>query len=95
MSDPTFTYHISSAVIATMPARTEGVLAEIARMENIEVHGHAGGKIVIVIEGTSTGMMGECLTRISLLDGVISANMVFEHVETEEAQTDDRRTDAA
>jgi nitrate reductase NapD len=39
--------------------------------------------------------MGECLSRISLLDGVISANMVFEHVETEEAQSDDRRTDAA
>jgi nitrate reductase NapD len=29
--------------------------------------------------------MGECLSMISLLDGVISANMVFEHVETEEA----------
>jgi nitrate reductase NapD len=54
-------------------------------MKNVEVHGHGGGKIVIVIEGTSTGMMGECLSRISLFDGVISANMVFEHIETEGA----------
>ncbi|AJD46164.1 nitrate reductase chaperone assembly protein NapD (plasmid) [Rhizobium gallicum bv. gallicum R602sp] len=88
-------YHISSAVIATMPARTEGVLAALARMENVEIHAHAGGKIVVVIEGTSTGMLGECLSRISLLDGVIAANMVFEHVEMEEVRSDDGRTDAA
>jgi periplasmic nitrate reductase NapD len=95
MSESTLSYHISSAVIATLPARTDGVLAEIAKMENVEIHGHAGGKIVVVIEGTSTGVLGDCLSRISLLDGVIAANMVFEHVETEEAQSDDRRTDAA
>ncbi|ACI56207.1 NapD family protein [Rhizobium leguminosarum bv. trifolii WSM2304] len=78
-------YHISSAVIATLPTATLGVLSQLAMMENVEVHGHGGGKIVIVVEGTSTGMMGECLSRISLFDGVISANMVFEHVETEGA----------
>ena len=63
-------------------------------MRDVEIHGHEGGKIVVVIEGTSTGVMGD-LSRISLLDGVIAANMVFEHVETEEAADDDRRTDAA
>lgn len=88
-------YHVSSAVIATMPAHTEAVLAEIVKMENVEVHGEGGGKIVVVIEGTSTGMLGECLTRMSLLDGVISASMVFEHVETEEIGSNDRNTDAA
>ncbi|MBD9371109.1 chaperone NapD [Rhizobium sp. ARZ01] len=88
-------YHVSSAVIATMPAHTEAILGEIAKMENVEIHGHGGGKIVVVIEGTSTGMLGECLTRISLLEGVIAANMVFEHVETEENGSDDRNTDAA
>ncbi|WP_414650689.1 chaperone NapD [Ensifer sp.] len=77
-------YHISSAVIATMPQATEAVLAELAGMEKVEIHGHGGGKIVVVLEGKSTGQLGDCLTRISLLDGVISANMVFEHVEMEE-----------
>jgi periplasmic nitrate reductase NapD len=88
-------HHISSAVIATLPASTEGVLAALANMENVEVHGHAGGKIVVVMEGTSTGMLGECLSKISLLDGVIAANMVFEHVEVEEMRSHDRRTDTA
>ena len=77
-------YHISSAVVATMPQSTESILQTLQGMENVEIHGHGGGKIVIVIEGRSTGQLGECLTRISLLDGVISANMVFEHVEMEE-----------
>lgn len=88
-------YHISSAVIATMPARTEAVLAALAGMENVEVYGHGGGKIVVVIEGTSTGMLGECLSKISLLGGVIAANMVFEHVEMEEMQSHDGGTDTA
>lgn len=95
MSEAPLNYHISSAVIATLPRATDSVLLVLAAMENVEIHAHAGGKIVLVIEGTSTGMMGDCLSRISLLDGVISANMVFEHVETEGAHTDDRRTDAA
>ncbi|WP_087005832.1 chaperone NapD [Rhizobium sullae] len=94
MSEPAAPYHISSAVIATLPARTEDVLAVLAGMGNVEVHGHAGGKIVVVIEGTSTGMLGECLSRISLLEGVIAANMVFEHVEMEERQSHDGRSDA-
>lgn len=93
MPEPIGAYHISSAVIATLPAKTDGVLAALAEMENVEIHGHAQGKIVI--EGTSTGMMGQCLSAISLLEGVIAASMVFEHVETGEAQNDDRRTDAA
>lgn len=95
MSERGQRYHVSSAVIATMPAHTEAVIAEIAKMDNVEIHGHGGGKIVVVIEGTSTGMLGDCLTRMSLLDGVIAANMVFEHVETEESKEHDRNTDAA
>lgn len=95
MSEGGTSYHISSAVIATMPAHTEAVLAALAGMENVEVHGHGGGKIVVVIEGTSTGMLGECLSKISLLNGVIAANMVFEHVEMEEMQSHDGRTDTA
>lgn len=40
-------------------------------------------------------MLGDTLTYISTLDGVIAANMVFEHVDTEETSGDEQRTDAA
>ncbi len=88
-------YHISSAVVFTMPAHTQSVLAALTDMENVEVHGHGAGKIVVVIEGPNTGFLGQRLTTISLLDGVVAATMVFEHVEVEEMQDHDWRPDAA
>ncbi len=88
-------HHISSAVIAARPRSIDGVLAALADFDNVEVHGADKGKIVIVIEGPSTGVLGDTLMRISVLDGVIAANMVFEHVELEGNEADGQRTDAA
>lgn len=78
-------HHISSIVVSVLPRMADDVLARLVAMPDVEVHGHQGGKIVIVVEGSSTGAMGDCLTRIALLDGVVAANMVCEHIETEEA----------
>ncbi|WP_457302521.1 chaperone NapD [Phyllobacterium sp. P5_D12] len=94
MRDIAGTYHISSAVIMVLPSMQEAVLAQLDDMANVQVHAHQGKKIVVVIEGTSTGILGDCLSAISTLDGVIAANMVFEHAETEETGSNDR-TDAA
>lgn len=95
MSDPSASYHISSAVVVTVPHVRECVVASLAEMQNVEVYAHEAGKIVVVIEGTSTGMLGETLSRIAMLEGVVAANMVFEHVETQGEIGHDRRTDAA
>ncbi|EHK53209.1 chaperone NapD [Allomesorhizobium alhagi] len=78
-------HHISSIVVSVLPPMADSVLARLAAMPAVEVHGHQGGKIVIVVEGSGTGAMGDHLTRIALLDGVVAANMVYEHIETEEA----------
>lgn len=94
MRDNADTYHISSAIIMTLPAMHETVLAQLHEMANVEVRAHAGNKIVAVIEGTSTSILCNCLSQISALEGVMAANMVFEHVETEETTSNDR-TDAA
>jgi periplasmic nitrate reductase NapD len=77
-------HHISSAVVSVLPTMADDVLGRLSDMRDVEVRGHQGSKIVVVIEGNSTGAMGDHLTRIALLDGVIAANMVFEHIETEE-----------
>jgi len=57
------------------------VVAHLSAMRDVEVHAHEGGKIVVTFEGESTEAMGDHLTRIALLDGVMAANMVFEHIE--------------
>ena len=63
----------------------DDVLAQLSAMRDVEVHGHEGGKIVVVIEGSEhAGRWETVSTRIALLDGVIAANMVFEHIEAEE-----------
>lgn len=88
-------HHISSAVIAARPGSLDDVLVALEDFDNVEVHGADKGKIVVVIEGPSTGVLGDTLMRISVLDGVIAANMVFEHVDIEEDEADGQRTDAA
>ncbi len=80
-------YHVSSAVVAVVPGREDAILAALPGLPGVEVHAHQGGRIVITIEGDSTGALGDRLTSISAMPGVIAANMVFEHSEAEEPQT--------
>lgn len=88
-------WHVSSAVVVTRPGAEESVGAALAAMENVEVYAAEGGKMVVVIEGRSSGAMGAALADIAALSGVVAANMVFEHAEQEEAFADEGRTDAA
>lgn len=89
-------YHVSSAVVLTSSAAADGVLAALAKIPNVEVHAADRGKIIIVIEGKSSGEMGATLAAISGLPDVMAANMVFEHAENlEEGLINGHRTDAA
>lgn len=81
---PTTTHVISSAVVAVLPARREAVVETLARMDGTEVAAAEGARIVVLLEGRSSGEVGSRLAEIALLEGVVSANMVFEHVETDE-----------
>jgi nitrate reductase NapD len=81
-------HHISSAVVSALPAQVEAVLACIGEMPDTEVHRVENGKIVIVLEGSNTGVIGDRLAAIGLLDGVLSANMVFEQIEDLETLDD-------
>ncbi|WP_332685346.1 chaperone NapD [Bosea sp. (in: a-proteobacteria)] len=73
--------HISSAVVSTFPERCDAVVRQINALPGSEVHRVENGKIVIVLEGESTGEIGARLTGIALFDGVLSANLVFEQIE--------------
>lgn len=81
-------HHISSAVVSALPAHVDAVLARISELPETEIHRVENGKIVIVLEGASTGVIGDRLAAISLMDGVLSANMVFEQIEDLETLDD-------
>jgi len=54
----------------------------IEALPDTEVHYVQNGKIVIVMEGPSVDVIGNRLTAIALMEGVLSANLVFEQIET-------------
>jgi nitrate reductase NapD len=72
--------HISSAVVSVLPAAQAKIAAALSRMPGIEVFHQAASKIVIVMEAPESGVIGGRLAEIATLDGVLSANMVFEQV---------------
>lgn len=74
-------HHISSAVVTALPAKIDAVLCRIKEQPATEIYHVENSKIVIVLEGASTGEIGNRLAEIGLIDGVLSANMVFEQIE--------------
>lgn len=74
-------HHISSSVVVVMPGRSAEVIRAIARMGGPEVRACENHRIIVVIEGSSADEVGGQLHAISNLDGVLAANLVFEHVD--------------
>ena len=81
---PLARHHISSAVVVAMPARRAEITKLLATMPGVEVHADDGSRIVITIEGQTSGALGETLIQIATMNGVLAANMVFEHAEEPE-----------
>ena len=76
------TIHISSAVVSVLPDRRDQVLRMLAAMPGVETHQRDASKIVIVMEEAESGILGARLAEIACWEGVLSANMVFEQVES-------------
>lgn len=74
--------HISSALVRTLPERQGEVEQAIAALPCSEIFHAEKGRIIVILEGSSSGAIGSRLAEISLLDGVISANMVYEQIES-------------
>lgn len=73
--------HISSAVVTAWPEQCAEIAERIGAMPGTEVHAIEGSKIVVVMEGENSGEIGSRLTTMALMDGVFSANLVFEQIE--------------
>lgn len=76
--------HISSAVVIAFPHRCAEVAERLDALPDTEVHYVQDGKIVIVLEGASTGEVGSHLAAIGLMDGVLAANLVFEQIDIQD-----------
>lgn len=74
-------HYISSAVVIALPAKLGRVRTELKAMRGVEIHACEHSRIVVTIEGPTSGALGETLMQMTLLDGVLAANMVYEHAE--------------
>lgn len=72
------TIHISSAVVSVLPQHLEGVAQLLSALPDVEIHHRSPMKLVIVLEGPDSGVLGARLAEISGWNGVLSANMVYE-----------------
>ena len=54
----------------------------LAALPDIETHQSSASKIVIVMEAAESGILGGRLAEIASWQGVLSANTVFEQVES-------------
>ncbi len=81
---PDARWHVSSAVVSVAQGAMGAVREGLTALEGVELHGGDDTRLVITIEGTSTGELGDRLTEINLMQGVLVANMVFEHAEETE-----------
>lgn len=74
-------WHVSSAVVTVTQDAMPEVRALVGQLDGVEIHGGDATRLIITIEGKSTGTLGDRLTEINLMKGVLMASMVFEHAE--------------
>lgn len=81
--------HVSSAIVFVMPGREDAVAEAAAGMAGVELHASVPGRLVVVIEGASSGEVGTRLLALAVLPDVVAANLVYEQVEPIEESGED------
>jgi len=70
--------HISSLLLRADPKKMEQVLTGIAAVDLAKVPvSDPNGKIIVIIETTNQGAIVDALTQLQLIDGVVSASLVY------------------
>ncbi|GEP07115.1 chaperone NapD [Methylobacterium oxalidis] len=75
--------HVSSLVVHVRPEQAASARVAMECMPGVEIHAAAAGKLIVTLETESDAEIVTRLNAISLLDGVMSAALVFHHVEAD------------
>lgn len=73
--------HIASLVVYTSPSRGPIVAGEVLKLDHAEVHAESNGKLVVTLEAATADEMIDKVRTIQHIDGVLSAPLVYQHVE--------------
>jgi periplasmic nitrate reductase NapD len=76
--------NISSVIVIPHPERIELVRQSLQTLESVELHAVSPeGKMIVTLETEGDRETTELYEKISLLDGVMSASMVFHQKESD------------
>jgi periplasmic nitrate reductase NapD len=82
--------HITSLVVHVAPARVAATAPAIAAVPGAQVHAASGaGKLVVTLEASCSEDILSGLHAIQHMDGVLSAVLVYECVDTLEAMNEE------
>jgi periplasmic nitrate reductase NapD len=74
--------HISSLLVSARPAALNAVEAHLAQIDIAEIaHIDPLGKIIVTLETGNESEIVQALTDIQLIDGVVSAALVFHQMD--------------
>ncbi|MBP2292060.1 chaperone NapD [Azospirillum rugosum] len=74
-------WHIASILVHLRPERSDAIRAAVSAMPGTEIHIEEAGKMIVTVEAPNEGRIADHMTAMHLLDGVMSAVLVFHHVE--------------
>ncbi len=76
--------NISSVIVHAKPTELQSVRGNLEQIPGVEIHAATDdGKIVITIESETDGETTSTFDRINVMDGVMSAAMVFHQFESD------------
>jgi len=82
--------NISGVLVHAAPAKFEQVKRQLLALPDVEIPlDNPDGRIVVIIDEKSDIPSGESLMKIQNIDGVLSASLVYQHIEEEEAEEED------
>jgi nitrate reductase NapD len=88
--------HIASLVVHAVPRQVQRVTQLVAAIDGAQVHGSsAAGKLVVTLEAASMGEMTAKVSAIQHAEGVLSAAMVYQCVDSLEAMNKELADDHA
>ena len=85
LARPAAEIHISSLVLHCRPEHVGVVRSKLEVIPGVEIHGEAGGKLIVTLETASEGGIVTRMNEIALIKGVLSASLVFHQFEAETA----------
>ncbi|MBL7003731.1 MAG: chaperone NapD [Gammaproteobacteria bacterium] len=73
---------ICSLVLQAIPENLPPVIKKLEEMDGVEVHAtNEAGKMVVSIDHPSRKYCSDVMTKMTLLDGVMSTSLVYEYQE--------------